>query len=711
MKRKFSNGIPIGLIIILGFLSIIQGLSQGSCIQPKLTNGGFEYGVPVNGLSFFGSPSGGWTSEIRNVLEIWGSGFNGVPAYSGSNFMELNSTGADIVSQVFATTVGQVYEWKVAHRGRGGVDNAKIEFGPPAGPFVSTTMTTGTGSWQVYSGTYTATTATTKVRLVSVTTGSVANFIDGLVFELLDSDDDSVPDCDDNCASISNPNQEDVDGDGLGDVCDNCPNIPNNGANLIINGDGQFPVTTGWTVTRLTGNLPGFGQITGGFAGTYEFCNGVVNNKKSQLIDLVSNGFDEAYLDSSPDINIQETFSTYWYASTGNFLCNPGDPSLDIYYLKVELRDASNAVLATINYGTPGAPLEAPVAGITHTHTFSGYPTGVRYVYFEDGSQDVGFWNGFYGTYMTNAMVTVGSATQLDSDGDGVGDVCDNCPNDANTNQVDTDNDGVGDVCDNCPTHANSDQEDSDGDGIGDACDNCISVSNSSQEDADNDGVGDACDNCINDANSNQVDSDCDSVGDACDVCPGGNDAIDNNNDGLPDCKYPPAYNSIIDAWKCGKNKVYVCHIPNGNPNNAHTICISYNALASHIAEHGDYLGPCGNAACGNNLRRSTDNENEIYENHSVAFTDKNSITDDLTFTINPNPSNGIFTIQFEGIIENANVSIVNLLGKQVYQLAIDEITDHIHVNLNVNNIHSGMYHVVVQNEHMRSSKTIILSK
>lgn len=88
-----------------------------------------------------------------------------------------------------------------------------------------------------------------------------------------------------------------------------------------------------------------------------------------------------------------------------------------------------------------------------------------------------------------------------------------------------------------------------------------------------------------------QPDDDCDGIGNDDDLCPGGDDSVDNNHDGLPDCAFPPAFEDIISAWKCGTNKVSVCH-------NGHTICINKNALAAHIA-HGDFLGPCGNTSCG----------------------------------------------------------------------------------------------------------------
>jgi hypothetical protein len=39
-------------------------------------------------------------------------------------------------------------------------------------------------------------------------------------------------------------------------------------------------------------------------------------------------------------------------------------------------------------------------------------------------------------------------------------------------------------------------------------------------------------------------------------------------------------------------DKVTICHIPPGNPGNAHSITISVNALPAHMA-HGDSMGAC----------------------------------------------------------------------------------------------------------------------
>ena len=72
----------------------------------------------------------------------------------------------------------------------------------------------------------------------------------------------------------------------------------------------------------------------------------------------------------------------------------------------------------------------------------------------------------------------------------------------------DGDDDGVADSNDNCVTTPNGDQIDSDGDGAGNACD----------DDDDNDGLTDLLDNCPLVPNTpDQADSDGDLIGDACD--------------------------------------------------------------------------------------------------------------------------------------------------------------------------------------------------
>ena len=46
----------------------------------------------------------------------------------------------------------------------------------------------------------------------------------------------------------------------------------------------------------------------------------------------------------------------------------------------------------------------------------------------------------------------------------------------------------------------------------------------------------------------------------------------------------------------CPSPKVMICHIPPGNPANAHSICVGEAAVKAHVANHGDPIGPCGGA-------------------------------------------------------------------------------------------------------------------
>jgi uncharacterized repeat protein (TIGR01451 family) len=145
-----------------------------------------------------------------NIIEVWGSGFSGVPSFSGLQFIELNSVSPSTVYQNFTAIPGATVDISFAHRGRAGVDVMSLEIGPVNGPYTTLgTFSAGTSQWNVNTVPYTFpnnanTNYALRFNAVSTAGGpSVGNFIDDVTMCISGGSNTQVipPVFADNCSS------------------------------------------------------------------------------------------------------------------------------------------------------------------------------------------------------------------------------------------------------------------------------------------------------------------------------------------------------------------------------------------------------------------------------------------------------------------------------------------------------------------------------
>ena len=145
----------------------------------------------------------GWeTTASDNKIEIWSTGFSGVPAQEGNQFFEINANSTAALYQELCLEPGSTIRWSAWHRGRAGTDVAIVRIGASlVSAAAQQTMSTDNSDWKYYHGTYVvpANEATTFFIFDASTTAgsnSVGNFLDNFRISC-DTDGDGVIDADD----------------------------------------------------------------------------------------------------------------------------------------------------------------------------------------------------------------------------------------------------------------------------------------------------------------------------------------------------------------------------------------------------------------------------------------------------------------------------------------------------------------------------------
>ena len=96
------------------------------------------------------------TTASDSIIEIWATGFDGVPSYSGNQFAELNGNMISTLYQNVIASPGSTATVSFAHRGKLGVDELSVSIGPVGGPYIIVdTFSAGNTTWVNHSFSYT----------------------------------------------------------------------------------------------------------------------------------------------------------------------------------------------------------------------------------------------------------------------------------------------------------------------------------------------------------------------------------------------------------------------------------------------------------------------------------------------------------------------------------------------------------------------------
>lgn len=125
--------------IIAIFLFVLTGFQLKAQNCDLVCNGDFDKSFITNSMALIDSNvlSCWHTTAQDGLMEIWHSGYNGVPAYSGYQFLEINANYTGTVYQNLILKPGSHINISFAHRGRAGTDVMEVSIGETGGPMTS----------------------------------------------------------------------------------------------------------------------------------------------------------------------------------------------------------------------------------------------------------------------------------------------------------------------------------------------------------------------------------------------------------------------------------------------------------------------------------------------------------------------------------------------------------------------------------------------
>ena len=187
--------------LVLGTIATASPVLAAPCDTSgtSLGNGGFETPAvaPGSNTNFLAAQIPPWqTTDGAGLIEIWGDGFLGVPAFEGNAFAELNATTAGTLYQDVVSTPGATMTWSLAHRGRSGDDVMQVLIGDAnvadvngstGWGYTSPDLTDTNTAWGTHTDDYVVPAGQTCTRFAfravsSVGGASFGNFLDAVSF-------------------------------------------------------------------------------------------------------------------------------------------------------------------------------------------------------------------------------------------------------------------------------------------------------------------------------------------------------------------------------------------------------------------------------------------------------------------------------------------------------------------------------------------------